>query len=77
MRQAFNGVGAPKGTPTEIIAKLNNALNAALEDADIQRRFAQLGSVPAPMATAEFGKLIAGETAKWEKVLKSAGIKAE
>jgi tripartite-type tricarboxylate transporter receptor subunit TctC len=74
---AFNGVGAPKDTPTGIIAKLNQAVNAALEDSEIQARFAQLGSVPAPMFTAEFGKLIISETEKWGKVLRSAGIKAE
>lgn len=74
---AFNGVGAPKDTPTEIIAKLNQAVNAALAGSEIQARFAQLGSVPAPMSTAEFGKLIISETEKWSKVLSSAGIKAE
>jgi tripartite-type tricarboxylate transporter receptor subunit TctC len=74
---AINGVGAPKDTPTEIIAKLNEAVNAALEDSEIQARFAQLGSVPAPTSTAEFGKLIISETEKWRTVFKSAGIKAE
>ena len=74
---AINGVGAPKNTPTEIIAKLNEAVNAALEDSEIQARFAQLGSVPAPTSTAEFGKLIISETEKWRTVFKSAGIKAE
>jgi tripartite-type tricarboxylate transporter receptor subunit TctC len=74
---AFNGVGAPKGTPVEIVGRLNVAVNAALEDSETQARFAQLGSVPAPMTTAAFGEFITSEIKKWEKVLKSAGIKAE
>jgi tripartite-type tricarboxylate transporter receptor subunit TctC len=73
----FNGVGAPKDTPPEIVAKLNEAVNAALEDPEIQARLAQLGTVPAPMTTAEFSKLIADESEKWAKVLKAAGIKAK
>ena len=48
---AFNGVGAPKDTPAEVIAKLNDAVSAALEDSEIQARFAQFGSVPAPTST--------------------------
>lgn len=74
---AFNGVGAPKDTPTEIIDKLNDAINAGLADSEIQARLAQLGSVPAPMNPSEFGKLVSDETEKWRKVFKSAGIKAE
>jgi tripartite-type tricarboxylate transporter receptor subunit TctC len=73
---AFNGVGAPKDTPSDIIDKLNDAINAGLADSEIQARLAQVGSVPAPMIPAEFGKLIASETEKWGKVFKSAGIKA-
>ena len=75
---AFNGVGAPKKTPTEIIYKLNVAVNAALvEDSEVQRRFAQLGTAPVSMTPGEFGKLIVDESDKWSKVFKAAGIKAE
>jgi tripartite-type tricarboxylate transporter receptor subunit TctC len=74
---ALNGIGAPRGTPAEIIDKLNDAINAGLADSEIQARFAQLGTVPVPMTPAEFGKLIVDETEKWGKVFKSAGIKAE
>ena len=66
-----------KTHPPEIVAKHNDAVNAALEDPEIQARLAQLGTVPAPMTTAEFSKLIADESEKWAKVLKAAGIKAE
>ena len=74
---AINGVGAPKKTPTEIIYKLNTAVNVALEDSEVQKRFAQLGTVPVSMTPGEFGKLIVDETEKWAKVFKAAGIKAE
>ncbi len=74
---ALNGIGAPRGTPAEIIDKLNEAIIAGLADSEIQTRFAQLGTVPVPMTPAEFGKLIVDETEKWGKVFKSAGIKAE
>jgi tripartite-type tricarboxylate transporter receptor subunit TctC len=74
---ALNAIGAPRGTPAEIIDKLNGAINAGLVDSEIQARLAQLGSVTAPMTPAEFGKFIVDETAKWGKILKSAGIKAE
>ena len=73
---ALKGVGAPKDTPREIIAKLNDADNAGLADSELQSRLAELGSVPAPMTPSEFANLIFDETEKWGRVLKSAGIKA-
>ena len=74
---AFNGVGAPRGTPTEIIDKLSGAINAGLADPEIQVRLAQLGSVPAPMSHAEFRKFIVEYTEKWGRVIRAAGIKAQ
>jgi tripartite-type tricarboxylate transporter receptor subunit TctC len=74
---AWSGVGAPKNTPAEIIGKLNREINAALADPQIKSRIESLGSSVAPASPAEFGKFIAGETEKWAKVIKSAGIKAE
>lgn len=74
---AFNGVGAPRNTPPEIIGKLNEAINAGLADPEIQNRLAQLGSVPAPMSPAEFGKFIVEYTEKWGRVIRAAGIKAQ
>jgi tripartite-type tricarboxylate transporter receptor subunit TctC len=71
------GLGAPKNTPPEIVDKLNEAINAGLADPTIKARLADLGGVPMPMLPADFGKLIADETEKWTKVIKSAGIKAE
>jgi len=71
------GIGAPKGTPTEIVAKLSTEINAILADASLRSRYAALGSVPHPTSPAEFGKLIAAETEKWAKVIAFAGIKPE
>ena len=74
---AFNGVGAPKKTPDEIIYRFNAAVDAALQDPEVQKRFAQLGTVPASMTPGEFAKLIVDESDKWAKVFKAAGIKAD
>ena len=73
----LNGVAAPRNTPTEIIDKLNTEINGGLTDPKINGRLADLGAVPMPMTPAEFGKLVAGETEKWAKVVKFADIKAE
>jgi len=72
----WNGMVAPKGTPPEIIEKLNGAINAALADATIKARLADLGATPLIYSPAEFGKFAADEVAKWAKVIKFAGIKA-
>ena len=72
---AAGGIGAPKGTPVEIIQKLNAAINAGLSDPEVKLRYASLGSVPNPSTPADFGKLIAAETEKWSKVIKFAGLK--
>ena len=72
---AFSGVGAPNRTPTEIIDQLNKVINAGLVDARIKARLAALGGTVLPGSPADFGKLIADETAKWAKVIKFAGIK--
>src|SRR5262249_30985499 len=68
------GVGAPAGTPAEVIATLNKAVNAALADPNMKARIDQLGGVPLPMSPAEFGKFVAGQTETMAKVIKAAGI---
>ena len=70
------GIAAPKGTPPEIVAKLNGAVNAALANPQLKASFAKLGGQPTPMTPAEFGQLVARETEKWAKVIQGAGIKA-
>ncbi|HKS63532.1 MAG TPA: tripartite tricarboxylate transporter substrate binding protein [Xanthobacteraceae bacterium] len=71
------GISAPKGTPPQVVDKLNKAVNAALADPAMVKRFAELGAVPMPMSPAEFGKLVADETVKWKKVVEFAGISVE
>jgi tripartite-type tricarboxylate transporter receptor subunit TctC len=73
----WTGVGAPKNTPAEIVDKLNKEINAALADAKMQARLAELGATALPGSQADFGTLIGDETEKWAKVIKFAGIKAE
>jgi tripartite-type tricarboxylate transporter receptor subunit TctC len=72
---AWYGVGAPKGTPVEIIAKIHKEINAGLADSRMQARFADLGGAPMPMTPAELGKLIADDTEKWAKVVRKASLK--
>ena len=74
---AVGGIGVPKGTPSAVVSKLNAEINASLADSKMNARFSDLGVVPVPGTSADFGKLIADETEKWAKVIKFAGIKAE
>jgi len=74
---SWNGIGAPKGTPVEIIDKLNKEINAALGDPKMKARLADLGGTPLLGSPADFGKLIADETEKWAKVVKLSGAKAD
>ncbi len=71
------GIGAPKGTSTEIIERLNTALVALITDPNVKARLLDLGVESKPMTPAEFKKFIAADIAKWAKVIKFAGIKAE
>jgi tripartite-type tricarboxylate transporter receptor subunit TctC len=71
------GLGAPKSTPADIIHKLNKEINAALVDARMKARFADIGGAPLVGSPADFGKLIADETEKWGKVIRAANIKPE
>jgi tripartite-type tricarboxylate transporter receptor subunit TctC len=74
---SWNGVGAPKGTPAEVIDKLNKEINAALADPKIKARLADLGRTVLPGSPVDFSKLIADETEKWGKVVRTANIKPE
>jgi tripartite-type tricarboxylate transporter receptor subunit TctC len=71
------GIGAPKGTPAEIIDKLNKEINAGLVDPKVKARLANMGSTALPGSPADFGKLIAEETEKWAKVVKLSGAKPD
>ena len=72
---AFAGLGAPTGTPREIVDKLNAGVNTALADPKLKARILDLGGVPMPMTPAEFGTFLAAETEKWAKVIRAANIK--
>jgi len=74
---AFYGMSAPKGTPPEIIDKLNQEINAALADPKVKARLAELGGMLTPGSPADFGKLVAAETDKWAKVIKEGGVSLE
>jgi tripartite-type tricarboxylate transporter receptor subunit TctC len=69
------GVAAPKGTPAEIVDKLNKEINAGLADPKMKARFAELGGIVLAGSPADFAKLIADETEKWGKVIRAANIK--
>jgi tripartite-type tricarboxylate transporter receptor subunit TctC len=72
---AWFGLGAPHGTPAEIVGLLNKTVNAGLADPKMRARYADLGGGIVMSTPAEFGKLIVDETDKWGKVVKFAGLK--
>ena len=74
---AWFGIGMPKGTPREIIDKVNAEVNRALADPKMRERLAELGGRPIAGPPEAFGQIIAAETAKWEKVVIQSGAKAE
>jgi tripartite-type tricarboxylate transporter receptor subunit TctC len=71
------GVGAPRGTPADIVGRLNAEFNAGLAEAGMKARLATLGAAALTGSPAEFGRLIAEETEKWAKVVKASGARAE
>ena len=71
---AFFGFGVPKGTPKEIVDLLNKEINLALKDPGIQAKLRELGGITIGGSPADFGKLVADETAKWEKVVNAANL---
>ena len=72
-----NGVGAPKSTPPEIVERLNKEINAALADAQIRARLADLGSTPLLMSASDYARMLVDETEKWGKVVKFSGARVE
>jgi len=71
------GVGAPKGTPAEVIDKLNREINAALADPNMKARLADLGGTVLAGSPADFGRHIADETEKWGNAIRTLNIKAD
>lgn len=74
---ALFGMGAPKNTPKEIIAKLNAEVNALMKEPDMAKRLVELGGEPRVQTPEAFGEEIKAETEKWKKVVEFAGLKVE
>jgi tripartite-type tricarboxylate transporter receptor subunit TctC len=74
---AWFGVGVPKGTPVDVIDKINKEINAGLADPKMKERFTDLGGIAIGGSPVDFGTLIADETEKWAKVIRTANIKAD
>jgi len=71
------GFAAPKGTPREVIDKLNATINAGLNDPDMKAKFAQLEATPQIFTPKEYGAFLASESERWGKVVQAAGIKGD
>jgi tripartite-type tricarboxylate transporter receptor subunit TctC len=74
---SFIGIGAPRGTPPEIVNRLNKEINAGLADARLQARFAELGAEVMPGSPTEYGRFLADEVEKWGKVVRFSGAKPD
>jgi tripartite-type tricarboxylate transporter receptor subunit TctC len=74
---AWYGIGVPRSTPADVIAKLNQEVNSGLADPRLKTRLAEMGGLLLAGSPADFGRLIADETQKWGKVIRAANIKAE
>ena len=73
----FVGIVAPRDTPADVTGKLNEEINRAVADPNITQRIAEIGDTPLSLSSAEFAKLIAEESEKWAKVIRTAHVKAE
>jgi tripartite-type tricarboxylate transporter receptor subunit TctC len=74
---SFHGISAPRGTPREIVEKLNREVNAALADPKVKARLAELGAEVFTGTPEDYGRYLAGEIARWAKVIEFSGAKAE
>jgi tripartite-type tricarboxylate transporter receptor subunit TctC len=74
---SWNGLGAPKNMPAEIVTRLNREINAGLADPKMKARFAELGAMVLVGSPADFGELIAEQTEKWAKVIRAVNIKPD
>ena len=73
----FLGLGAPKGTPVEVVTKLNDGINIGLADATLKTRLKSMGYTAASGTPSDFRKFLADETDKWSKVIRSRDIKSK
>lgn len=75
--EPITGIGTRKGTPEEIVAKLDDVIIAGLSNATVRARFDDVSAVPAPIKSAEFGARMIAEVEKWGEVIRFANIKPE
>ncbi len=75
--QVWYGVVAPRGTPAEVVDKINKEINASLADPKLKARLADLGDFPFALSPAEFGRFIVEETERWGKIIRAASIKLD
>jgi tripartite-type tricarboxylate transporter receptor subunit TctC len=75
--EAWLGLGAPRGTPPEIIDKLNKEIATALADPKLRARLAELGAAALVTSPSEFAQMITRDIEKWGKVIRAANIKAD
>jgi tripartite-type tricarboxylate transporter receptor subunit TctC len=73
----WGGIVAPRGTPPEIVERLNGAINASLNDPAVKNRLTALGAAPLNVSATDFGRLIAEETEKWTKVIRVGNIRPD
>jgi tripartite-type tricarboxylate transporter receptor subunit TctC len=74
---AWDGICAPKGTPPDVVAKLNAAIGASLADPQIRAKIKDFGADTMPMTPDQFGKFLTEETNKWARVIKFSGARPE
>jgi tripartite-type tricarboxylate transporter receptor subunit TctC len=74
---AWSGIGVPRGTPADVVERLNREVNAGLADPGVKSRLAEVGATPLAFTPAEFGARIASDVAKWAKVVAAAGLKVD
>src|SRR6185437_15130554 len=74
---SFYGVGAPRGTPVEIVNLLNRQINAALADPGIKKKIGDLGAIPITGDATQFAAMLAVETDRWRKVVEMSGQRKE
>jgi tripartite-type tricarboxylate transporter receptor subunit TctC len=74
---AWTGIGVPRGTPGEIVERLNKEINAGLDSATVRNRYADVGAVPLLMSPAEAKKRVADDLVKWAQIVEQAGLKKE
>jgi tripartite-type tricarboxylate transporter receptor subunit TctC len=74
---SWYGIGAPQGTPAEIVGQLNGAVNAGLADASLRARLADLGGTPIPGTPADLGRRFVSEAEKWARVVRAANIRLD